>query len=348
MKALTFKGKQTIDYESVAEPKIETATDVIVQIKMCAICGSDLHPYHEREKGLDHSTIMGHEFVGEVVEAGRNVRNIQIGMNVFSPFTTNCGACYYCQKGLTCRCARGQLFGWRQNGQGLHGGQAEYVRVPMADSTLAEIPSGITFEKALLLGDTFSTGYFCADMAEVTVDGVYVVVGCGPVGLMAIIAARELGGEKLYAIDSVVARLEKAKQFGAIPLDFSKQDVVNEILEATDGRGADAVMEVVGSESAGRSAYDLVRPGGIISTVGVHTEKNMTFSPIEAYDKNIVYKAGRCPARYYMEKLLPIVQQSDCRIAEIITDKMKLKDGSQAYNIFDKKLNGCLKIVLEV
>ncbi|MFQ6112568.1 MAG: alcohol dehydrogenase family protein [bacterium] len=346
MQALTFHGKETIKYEFVLDPRIEAQTDVIVQVHLTAICGSDLHPYHEREKGLDPGTVMGHEFVGEIVDVGKEVRLFKKGDLVFAPFTTNCGQCFYCRKGLTSRCIDGQLFGWRQEGVGLHGAQAELVRVPLADSTLLTVPQNVLPEEAVMVGDVFSTGYFCADMAEIGPDGVYAVIGCGPVGLMAILGARELGAEKIYAIDSVPERLELARGFGATPVNYKQEDPLTTLQDATDGRGADAVLEVVGSASASRNAFKLVRPGGIISTVGVHTEEKIPFSPAEAYGKNLTYKIGRCPARYYMERLLKLVQETKYDLVSIISHRLPLNQGVEAYRIFDQKLQGCAKVVL--
>lgn len=348
MKALTFHGKQSIKYESVSDPEIKHPKDVIIKVLLSAICGSDLHVYHERETGLDFGTVMGHEFVGEIVEVGHDVKSFLKGDIVFSPFTTNCGECFYCRIGLTARCTTGQLFGWVEDGLGLHGGQAEYIRVPLADSTLLKLPEDVLLEEGLFLGDIFSTGYFCADMAEISPDGIYAIVGCGPVGLMAIIGARELGAEKIYAIDSIPERLKIADRYGAIPINFQTEYPIEILREPTDGRGADAVLEVVGGESAGRIAFDLVRPGGIIATVGVHTEKYFTFSPVEAYNKNITYKIGRCPARYYMEKLLPIVQSKKYDLTAIISHRLPLGEGVRGYEIFDKKLDDCIKLILEI
>jgi len=346
MHALTFHNIENIHYESVPDPKIESSGDVIVKVHLAGICGSDLHVYHGREKGLDAGTVMGHEFVGEIVELGKEVRTLRKGDLVFSPFTTNCGACFYCQKNLPCRCASGQLFGWRQNGAGLHGGQAEYVRVPMAESTLLKIPENILAEEALLMGDVLSTGYFCADMAEIKPEGIYAVIGCGPVGLMAIIGARELGAEKIFAIDAVPERLALAKKFGAITIDYQKADALEMICEATEGRGADAVLEVVGSPSAAKMAIQLVRPGGIVAVVGVHNEAHFAFSPNDAYDKNLTYKVGRCPARYYMEKLIPMVQKKKYHLTGIFSHRLPLAEGVRGYKIFAEKLEGCTKIVL--
>lgn len=347
MKALTFHGKDTIDYESIDDPKILSPSDVIVRVKVCAICGSDLHVYHEHEKGLDHGTAMGHEFAGEIVEIGKEVKTLRKGDLVMTPFTTNCGKCFYCKIGLTCRCVHSQLFGWVQQSKGLQGGQAEYVGVPMAESTLKKIPEGISLEEGLMLGDIISTGFFCAHQAEIKPKSTYVVLGSGPVGLMAILGAREYGAEKIFAIDTVEERLKHAEQFGAIPINASKQRVIEVIKEFTQGRGADAVMEAVGNHNAGKLAYDLVRPGGIISQVGVCTDAHLPFSPTQAYDKNLTYKVGRCPARYFMDKLVPVVQQKKYDFTSIITHRIKLSEGVSGYDIFANKKDNCLKVVME-
>ncbi|MDZ7363791.1 MAG: alcohol dehydrogenase family protein [candidate division KSB1 bacterium] len=347
MHALTFHGIETIKYESVPDPKIESPHDVIVKIRLAGICGSDLHVYHGREKGLDTGTVMGHEFVGEIVDWGKAVRKFRKGDLVFSPFTTNCGECFYCRKDLPCRCTSGQLFGWVQNGVGLHSGQAEFVRVPLADSTLLRVPKNVLPEEALLLGDVLSTGYFCADMAEIKSDGTYAVIGCGPVGLMAIIGARELGAERIYAIDTIPERLALAAKFGATLIDYQKENPLAVIRDVTEGRGADAVLEAVGSPAAARLALDLVRPGGILAVAGVHTEEHFAFSPAEAYDKNLTYKVGRCPARYYAERLIPIVEKKKYDLTSMISHRLPLAEGVRGYKIFAEKLEGCTKVILK-
>lgn len=346
MKAITFRGKQDVRYEEAPEPKIESANDVIVKVKLCAICGSDLHVYHEHEKGIDQGTPMGHEFMGEVVEIGKNIKELKKGDLVMSPFSVNCGLCFYCKRGLTSRCIHSQLFGWIEKGHGLGGGQAEYIRVPIADSTLMPVPEGIDDEEALLLGDIIPTGYFCAKQAEVKPGDTHVVIGCGPVGLMAIIGAMDLGSEKLFAIDTVKERLIMAEKLGAIPIDVSKVNAIEVIKEATENRGADAVMEAVGNQATGRLAYDLVRPGGIISMVGVCNDQYFPFSPNDAYNKNLTYKVGRCPARAVMNTLIPLVQSNHYDFTSIITHRLTLSEGALGYDIFANKKDNCLKVIL--
>jgi threonine dehydrogenase-like Zn-dependent dehydrogenase len=318
---------------------------VIVRVRVAAVCGSDLHVYRGLETGLDAGTVMGHEFVGEVVEAGPGAHGFRPGDLVVSPFATSCGECFYCRSGLTARCVRGQLFGWVEQGRGLHGVQAELVRVPLAAATLVRIPEDIPLEQALLAGDVLATGWFGAEMAGAGPGSSLAVLGCGPVGLMAAIAGRELGAERVFALDSVPERLALAERFGAEPLDIQR-DALAVVREATGSRGADSVVEAVGSPGATRLAFDLVRPGGTLAAVGVHTEPHLAIAPGEAYDKNLTYRAGRAPARRYMEKLLPLIQSRKYDLGSLISHRLPLAEGPRGYDLFDRRLEGCTKVVL--
>lgn len=352
MKALTFHDKGNIAFEQVADPQLLADDEVIVQTKLTAICGSDLHVYHAREKGLDHGTVMGHEFVGEIVEAGRSVKRFRRGNAVICSFFNCCGNCFYCQNGLTCRCEKGSLFGWVQGGRGLQGAQAEYVRVPMADSTLTAIPEGLSPEEALLLCDILPTGFFCADMAtDMTTSQAgrsYAVIGCGPVGLLSILGLRELGAEHIYAIDLVPERQRMAENFGAVSLSGSPDELAGQLAAVTGGRGPDAVLELVGSPAAQALAYRLVRPGGILAVAGVHTNPHFAFTPEALYNKNLTYKTGRCPVHRYIPRLTELLQSGKYRPADIITHRMDISQGPRGYQIFDRKAEGCLKVVLSV
>jgi threonine dehydrogenase-like Zn-dependent dehydrogenase len=183
-------------------------------------------------------------------------------------------------------------------------------------------------------------------MAEAGPEGVSAVLGCGPVGLFAVLGARERGAERIFAIDVLPERLSLAERFGATPVDLRSSDPREAVREATDGRGADSVLEVVGSPEATRLAFDLVRPGGIISAVGGHTEAEFAFSPVEAYDKNLTYRAGRCPARNYMERLLPLVREKKYDFASIVSHRLPLADAARGYHLFERKLEGCTKVLL--
>ncbi len=348
MKALVFNDVRNVTCSTTPDPELLHPTDVIVKTDLTAVCGSDLHVYHGRESGLDAGTVMGHEFIGEVVETGSAVKNFRKGDKVFSPFFSSCGDCFYCENDLACRCEKGRLFGWVENGIGLQGVQAEYARVPLADSTLWKIDDGIHAEEALLLCDILPTGYFCADMAGVQPGGAYAVVGCGPVGLLGIIALREMGAEKIIAIDLVEERRKMAMAFGATEtIDGRQDDVEGQVRYLTEGRGADAVLELVGSEPAQALAYQIVRPGGTLSVVGVHNHKGFAFTPDDLYNKNLTYRTGRCPVQRYLPVLTRLVQSGKYDFRSLISHRMPLREGENAYRIFDQKLEGCTKIVLQ-
>ena len=346
MRAVTFHGIETLEYEEAPDPELLEASDVVVRVTAAGICGSDLHPYLGRERGLDRGTVMGHEFVGEVAEVGAAVRGLSVGDRVVAPFTTCCGNCFYCRTGLTARCENGQLFGWVEEGSGLHGAQADYVRVPYADACLVGVPEGLDDAVALLCGDILSTASFGADLAAVAADDVVVVVGCGPVGLLAIRAALARGARAVVALDSVPSRLETAERFGATAVSVATGDAREAVASRTQGRGADAAIEAVGSAPATRSAADLVRPGGRIAALGVHTEVHLALSPGELYDRNLTYAAGRCPARSYMPASLELAAREADLLGTLISHRLPLSAGVDAYRSFAAREPGWNKVVL--
>ena len=345
MKGVCFKSVGEVETLEMADPEIQQPTDAILKVTMAGLCGSDLHLFHGREVGVDQGTVMGHEVVGEVVAAGSDVNTLNVGDIAFAPFTTSCGKCFYCQSGLTARCVHGQLFGWREQDQGLHGCQSEFVRVPLADGTLKKKPAGLSNVSALLLADNFSTGFFCAEMADISPEKTCVVIGCGTVGLLSIIAAKHLGAEKLYAIDPVPNRRKEAEALGAIAL--TPEQAVAAIADATDQRGADSVMELVGNPAAQQLAYQVMRPGGTMSVVGCHCTPDFAFSPVDAFDKNLTYRTGRCPARHYMDKLTERVASGEFKIDSFVTHHFSVNESVRAYDVFSNRKDGCVKAVFE-
>ena len=343
MRALLYNAPHDIRLGSTPEPKLLDDRDAIVRVEVAGLCGSDLHVWHGRETGLDQGTVLGHEFAGVVVEAGHEA-DWRAGDRVVAPFTTNCGNCFYCHEGLTARCTRGQLFGWVQGGVGLHGGQAEFVRVPLADSTLIAVSDDVALDLALLMGDVLSTGWHAAQKAYVSHGQVVVVLGLGPVGLCAVLAAQERGVGRVLAFDGVAERRAFAASLGAEAHDVGP-GALAAVHAVTDGRGADAVLECVGSPAAARLAFDLTRPGGTISAVGVHHEAGFVFSPVEAYDRNITYRIGRCPARAYAEDLAPVLRRHAAVLSRLITHRVPLERGPEMYRLFDEKRDGVLKVV---
>jgi threonine dehydrogenase-like Zn-dependent dehydrogenase len=279
---------------------------------------------------------MGHEFTGEVVEVGEEVRNFKPGDIVVSIFTTACLKCFYCLKGLTSRCLDSMLFGSTE----LDGGQAQYVRIPVADNTLFPQPPELPETSVVLLADIFPTGMLAAKNAfsrmlpEELKGSVNVVIGCGPVGLCAIIASTKWV-DRIYAIDSVPERLEEAKALGAIPLHLNA-DPKKTILEATDGRGADFVLEIVGQTPALALAYDLIRPFGVISSVGAHNGE-IPFSAKDGYAKNVTLHFGRCPARGLYTESLELMRAKKHMFGGFAHHLMPLEKAPEAYELFNQR-----------
>jgi threonine dehydrogenase-like Zn-dependent dehydrogenase len=208
------------------------------------------------------------------------------------------------------------------------------------------LPDDLTSELALFAADILPTGLFAAELGEIGPGSFVAVVGCGPVGLMAVLAAGLRGAQRIVAVDSVGERLALAEDLGAEPIDLSQIDPVEKVSRMTETRGADVVLEVVGLPPAARMAVDLVRPGGTVATVGFHTDSQFAFSPGEAYDRNLTYRTGRCPARRFIEESLAILAARQASFSKLITHRLPLCDGARAYDLFSNKLESCVKVVL--
>jgi len=344
MQAVTFHAPGDVRVEAVSEPRLEASTDALVRVERTAICGSDLHVYRGVERGLDPGTVLGHEFVGRIEALGDAVAGLAPGDRVVSPFSTSCGACPECARGLPSRCRRGELFGWVQDGRGLPGAQAARVRVPLAGTTLVRVPAGLAPELALLAGDVLATGWHALDLAAPAPDGELVVLGAGAVGLCALAAARARGLPAPLAVDGRAARRALAERLGARAC--APDEACAAVRERTAGAGADAVVEAVGSPAASRLALDLARPGGTIAAVGVHAEATFAFAPGELYDKNLTYRAGRAPARRYLEPLLRRLAEDDLGLAAILSHRVPLAEAAAAYRLFEAGSAGCTKVLL--
>ncbi|RGP66603.1 hypothetical protein FLONG3_8799 [Fusarium longipes] len=338
MKAVVFNGPFSISVEQRPVPKIQDPQDIIVQVNMTALCGSELHLYRGVEP-TDPNFIMGHEFTGTVVEKGSAVKSVQIGDKVVSPFTASCGQCYYCENGGSARCINSQALG----SPNLDGAQAEYVRVPFADGTVMKAPDGIHDQALILMADIFPTGYFgvksgvemmpSLDVRESTI----VVIGCGPVGLCAVVAAAVLKPKHLFAVDSVPSRLEQAAKLGAEPLNFmsDKTGMHDRVKAVTNGRGADIVVEVVGLSPALRTAFDLVRPFGAISSIGVHNAE-IPWSGSDAYNKNIRVQMGRCPVRSIFQEAMNVLKWEQSSFGFLFQNILPLSDAVRGYELFNE------------
>ena len=268
MKAVCWNGANDVRVETVPDPKITNPRDAIIKITSTAICGSDLHLYDGFIPTMQKGDIMGHEFMGEVVELGSAVKNVKVGDRVVVPFTIACGSCFFCNRDLWSLCDNSNpnawlaeklmghspsgLFGYSHIFGGYAGGQAEYARVPFADVGLFKIPDGLTDEQVLFLTDVFPTGYMAAENCDIEPGDIVAVWGCGPVGQFAIKSAYMLGAERVIAIDRVPERLQMAQDIGnAEVLNFEEIDVGEALKEMTGGRGPDAVIDAVGLEAHG-------------------------------------------------------------------------------------------------
>ncbi|KAH8697579.1 chaperonin 10-like protein [Talaromyces proteolyticus] len=382
MQAVVYEGPFNIVVKEKPKPVIIDECDAILKVQLAGICGSDLHMYRgHQETTTGH--IMGHEFIGTVEEIGTAVRRFSIGqkvMSIFSPMWKLAATelighsmkCWFCEHGYTNRCVNGPSFG----SMALDGGQSEYVRVPYAESTLEAIPDEVSDERMIIMCDIFPTGYYGAmkalmklklgkETAESIVGDilhtpsalrpsfrqqplsqvVVVCLGCGPVGVCAVLTAKVLGAGTVYAVDSVEDRLEEARKMGALPLNLKTDDVLATVKSATDGRGADAVVESVGNQSALRLAFDVVRACGAISSIGFH-QSELPFSGFEAYSKNIDLNMGRAAVRPVFGEALKVFAENQDKFADFITHRMPLAEAPKAYEIFEK--HQARKVILKL
>ncbi|KAJ5753594.1 uncharacterized protein N7511_007747 [Penicillium nucicola] len=342
MQAVVFKGPLQVALEERPIPKVQLSTDVVLKVRYTALCGRQDIPIHLLHVFRGHQAsntgfIMGHEFTGEIVEIGSDVRSFRKGDRVVSPFTVSCGSCFYCEHGYSSRCAESKLFGT----VGLDGGQAEYVRVPSADSTLFQIPASVDEKKLVLMADIFPTGYFASSnafsgLSQTKIeDSTVLLFGCGPVGICALVAALEYKPKNLIAIDSVHSRLSLAESLGAESWDFQNDEagLRERVKELTGGRGADVVIEVVGHSSALRMGFELLRPWGRISSVGVHNQE-IPWTGNEAYGKNLHLQMGRCPVRSIFGQAMSLFQKKQEELNFMCHDIRPLSEAVKAYDDF--------------
>ncbi|KAE8338721.1 hypothetical protein BDV24DRAFT_137552 [Aspergillus arachidicola] len=338
MQAVVFQGPLKVTLEQRPVPHIEEPTDVIVKVRYTALCGSELHVFRGHQPS-GTGFVMGHEFTGEIVEVGSAVRGFKVGDLVVSPFTVNCGECFYCARKCSSRCAKGKLYGSVM----LDGGQADYARVPSADSTLVAAPAAVDEKKLVLMADILPTGFFAArnafkgmDQAEIE-ESTVLLFGCGPVGLCALISALDYRPKHLIAVDSVPSRLELAKSLGAEPWNFQTdaEGLKQRVKDLTEGRGADVAIEVVGHSDALRMAFDNLRPWGRISSIGVHNGE-IPWTGNEAYGKNLQIQMGRCPVRSIFEDALEFLIRKQDSLGFMVGDIRPLSQAIQAYDDFNQ------------
>jgi S-(hydroxymethyl)glutathione dehydrogenase/alcohol dehydrogenase len=383
MKAAVFHHPKKISVDEVEDPKLEKDDDVILRVTSTAICGSDLHIYNGLIPQAK-SMIMGHEFMGIVEEAGSAVTRVKTGDRIVVPFPIACGCCYFCQHDLAPHCENsnpekygpeggiltqkgGALYGYTDLYGGYSGGQAEYVRVPYANFGPRKISSDFTDEQVLFLTDIFPTGYFAVDWGNLKGGETVAVFGCGPVGLMAQKVAWLKGAKRVIGIDMQPYRLEAAERTAkSETINFKKVDPIEAIREMTDGRGADVCIDAVGQEAdrtimdklsnvihfqigtinALRMCISAVRRGGVVSIVGVYGINYDNFPLGQIFDKGLTIRCGQAPVQACIDELITWVEDGRIRLDDIISHRLPLNQAAHAYDIFNKKEDDCVKVVL--
>ncbi|KQP22178.1 MULTISPECIES: zinc-dependent alcohol dehydrogenase [unclassified Methylobacterium] len=390
MRALVWHGKEDIRCDTVTDPEIEDDRDVVIKVTSCAICGSDLHLFHNFVPAMLPGDVMGHETMGEVVETGRGINGkLKKGDRVVVPFTIVCGECDQCKRGYFSICQRTNrkkyladkvfghatagLFGYSHLTGGYPGGQAEYLRVPFADTTVQKVPKGIPDEKLLFLSDIFPTGWQAAVQADIQPTDTVAIWGCGPVGQMTIRSAILLGAEQVVAIDHLPERLEMAEAGGAITINFDEENVVERLNELTGGEGPEKCIDCIGMESHVSPAmpdtvYDrakqivlaesdrphvlremiyVCRPGGLISIPGVYGGLVDKIPMGAAMNKGLTFRMGQTHVQRWTADLLRRIEEEQIDPSFVITHEASLEMGPEMYRTFRDKQDSCIKVVLK-
>ena len=386
MRALTYHGSHDVRVETVADPVMLADDDIILRVTATAICGSDLHLYRGKSPQVKDGDIFGHEFMGEVVDAGSAVTRVSKGDRVVVPFVIACGSCFFCAMNLHAACettnpGRGAilnkkqipsgaaLFGYSHLYGGLPGGQAQYVRVPKANVGPMKVPGSLDDEQVLFLTDILPTGYQAAVNAGIGPGSSVAIYGAGPVGLMSAACARLLGAEQIFMVDESPYRLEFARlTYGVIPINFAEiDDPAAAIIERTAGhRGVDAAIDAVGFEAKGsttetiltalkleassgkalRQCIAAVRRGGTVSVPGVYAGFIHGFLFGDAFDKGLTFKMGQTHVQPLLPTLLEHVERGELKPDVIISHRMSLEQAAEGYRLFDKQEDDCRKVVL--
>jgi alcohol dehydrogenase len=344
MRAVVYHGPGNKAWEEVPEPTVVDDTDAVVRVDAVTICGTDLHILKGDVPAVTDGRILGHEAVGTVEAVGAGVKNRKPGDKVLVSCITACGACRYCRDGMYGQCLGGG--GWIL-GHKIDGTQAEYVRVPFADTSTYLAPAGVSDERLLMLADILPTGYEVGVLnGQVRPGHVVAVVGAGPIGLAAIMGARLYSPSHVVAIDLADSRLEAAKQFGAdVVVNNGREDPFEVVRSLTDGLGADVTMEAVGVPATFELAAALARPGGHIANIGVHGSP-VTLHLEELWIKNVTITTGLVDT-YSTPTLLRLIEGGHLDSGRFVTHHFRLEQFEEAYDVFSRAADtGALKVVL--
>ena len=378
MKAVVFHGQGDIRVDDVPDPQLQAPTDAIVRLTASAICGTDLHFIRGCFPDMQPGTILGHEGVGVVEALGEDVRNLKVGDRVVIPSTIACGNCSYCRAGYFAQCdvanpngksAGTSFFGGPKATGPFHGLQAEKARIPFANIGLIKLPEAISDDQAIALSDIFPTAWFGAEMAEIKDGDSVAVFGCGPVGLFAIVSAKLMGAGRVFAIDGLPDRLERARELGAEIIDFEQENPVETLQRLTSGIGVDRAIDAVGidaNHSHGSHAHSHAQwqPGdapaqalqwaieglakaGTLSIIGVYPPGFDTFPIGAAMNKNLTLNMGNCHHRKYIPKLIELTLAGRVDPAKVLSQAEPLTDAVGAFEAFDRHDTGWIKVKLQ-
>jgi threonine dehydrogenase-like Zn-dependent dehydrogenase len=387
MKATCWYGKNDVRVEDVPDPKILNRHDAIIKITSTAICGSDLHLYNGFIPTMEKGDILGHEFMGEVVEVASEVKNVRVGDRVVTSFPISCGKCFFCQADLFSLCensnpnawmaekmmghAPAGIFGYSHMLGGFAGGQSEYARVPFADVGTIKVPDGLSDEKVLFLSDIFPTGYMAAENCDIKPGDTITVWGCGPVGQFAIRSAFLLGAERVVAVDRFPERLRMAREGGAETVNYEEANVYDTLMDMTGGRGPDSCIDAVGMEAhapgilgaydrakqvmmlesdrphALREAIMCCRNAGTVSVIGVYGGFIDKFPIGSIMNRSLTIKTGQAHVQRYMRPLLEKIQNGTIDPSFVITHRLRLEEAPKGYDMFLNKEDECIKVVLK-
>jgi len=389
MKALVWHGKEDIRCETVPDARVEQPTDAVIKVTSCAICGSDLHLFNNYMPGMKKGDVLGHETMGVVVEVGSAVSKLRVGERVVIPFTIFCGACEQCQRGYYSACERTNpnkkladlafghsgagLFGYTHLTGGYAGGQAEYLRVPFADTTHIKVPDNdLTDEQLLFLSDIFPTGWQAAVQCDIQPTDTVAIWGCGPVAQFTIRSAVLLGAKQVIAIDHLPERLAMARAGGAITINFDEESVLERLQELTHGKGPEKCIDAVGMEAhATRSIDSMVdkakqtvmlgtdrphvlremmyvcRPAGVLSVPGVYGGLLDKIPFGAAMNKGLTIRTGQTHVNRWTDDLLRRIESKQIDPSFVITHTVGLADGPAMYRTFCDKEDGCIKVMIK-
>jgi 2-desacetyl-2-hydroxyethyl bacteriochlorophyllide A dehydrogenase len=334
MKAVVLHAPGEISVDEVPDPGIREQTDAIVAVRSTAICGADLFPFHGLTPGFEPGTILGHEFAGEVIETGPAVRSVQVGDRVGNTSMVSDGTCPSCRAGRVTQCKGRSLFGYSGVYPRLDGGQADLVRVPHADRVLRKLPDEVSDEAAVFLADNLPTASDAVTLAGVAEGDTVVVVGCGPLGLMAILCARGLAG-RVLAVDGVPARRELAELLGAEPV--APEDAAEAVAAATGELGADVVIEAAGTAGALDASLRLARGRGVVSVVGAHFEPDFPLDNGLMFERELTLRFSIGDSAADGPALLSRLAAGELDPTPVITHRMPLADAAEAYRLFDAR-----------